>query len=67
MYLQEMNKLKMELGSAQNEISTLKELSLNAPESSHLDEVLSFFFMNLSVFIDCLLKCKGESEIHSVN
>lgn len=38
-YLQDVNKLKVELGSAQNEISTLKELSLNAPESTHLDEV----------------------------
>ncbi|PNF33667.1 Leucine zipper transcription factor-like protein 1 [Cryptotermes secundus] len=39
LYLQEADKLKMELGSAQNEISTLKELSSDAPESSHLDEV----------------------------
>jgi hypothetical protein len=49
MYLQEVNKLKMELGSSKNEISTLKELSLHAPEPSHLDEVLSFLFVNLSL------------------
>jgi hypothetical protein len=60
------NKLKMELGSSQNEISALKELSLHAPESSHLDEVLSFLFVNLSVLINCLLKCKGQSESHTV-
>jgi hypothetical protein len=42
-YLQEINKLKAEVGLAQNEVSTLKELSLNAPKSAHLDEVLNFF------------------------
>jgi type II secretory pathway component PulM len=50
-YLQEMNKLKTELESAQNEICALKEISLSAPQSSHLDEVFSIVILN---FIDCL-------------
>lgn len=47
-YLQEMNKLKTELESAQNEVSTLKESFLNAPKSSHLDQVVSIFLVNFT-------------------
>lgn len=39
MYQEEVNKLRTELESAQSEMSTLKEHSVNAPEPSHLDEV----------------------------
>lgn len=46
MYQQEMNKLKTELESARDEVSTLKEHSVNAPKSSHLDEVLNSFLLN---------------------
>ncbi|XP_069675213.1 leucine zipper transcription factor-like protein 1 isoform X2 [Periplaneta americana] len=39
-YLQELNQLKIDLGSTQDEVTALKELSLNAPQPSQLNESL---------------------------
>jgi hypothetical protein len=55
MYQEEVNKLRTELKSAQSEMSTLKEHSVNAPEPSHLDEVLNFILMNYQSLLAFIL------------
>jgi hypothetical protein len=48
-----MNKFRTELEAAQHEVSTLKEHAVNAPEPSHLHEVLNFFLLNYQYIDFC--------------